>query len=799
MSIQITRPPARTKRFRAGALILGALVLGGTAVGGMNTFAAAPAQAIDAYHGAGINWGVGVHANGAGNFILPDGRFVYCAEMFVFTDPGSSIPNYVDADTIPGKSDGGIEVYATSGDALKKIGFVISKYGQTNDSAQAAATAYAVWAMRSGNAGYNAQLAIVANSIGAGVVDLANSYINEANTWVSAGGGSGFDYTWDPSVISSTAPYEGTLSVPPGATQMTIENGSWADGSTTKTWNGGAPAGTQLSWVGIPPSSEKWDKYYRVSFSGKRLVPGGVQFGDGGGWQASITAGAPVERPLSTIYLDPDTTWAPSVSSLVTSEFIKKGETFSDTITFGSLTAAIGRSDQWRWRLAEDGVTKEWMPIKAKGTVYGPYISDPALNPQPTVPVGAPVAATFEYSVLNEDGSFVTEDPTGKQIPIDTGIKSKEQGYYTFVWEIIGDDQHESVTGVDDCVTPDREAGCRVFPTNYYFSDGFGTKGETQAVKMKPEFNTELSTHELTLGDTYTDAITVPERQNWLRDDQGKRHTQTLTGTAYLVNTPELVQSAEIPADAVAVGTTKVVTDPEENGQVLVSEDLMLDIYTPLEAKHLTMVWCVVDADQEPQSQGIWEEKCDDFGIPAESAKIVHPDVTTKAVEAVWTGEDAHDTAIVTGHVPSAESGVKTEVTFEVYEAAKGTPVCTDENRLFNLDTPVEVTKPGEYPSEKVQFTTVGDKHWVETLKYVYPDETEKVIKRGICGLPDETTKVKERPVLALTGAMGHPTGLAYGLGIAGLLAAAGTSAFVIARKRHAAAFAASNSRDCEG
>lgn len=254
-------PPRKRRRFRTGALILSALMLAGSASAGIATLAPTPAVAIDAFHGAGINWGNGVHQNGAGNYVLPDGRYVYCAEMFVFTDPSSSIPDYVTTGTIPGKSDGGIEVYATTGDDVTKIGFVIGRYGQTNDSLQAAATAYAVWALRSGNAGYGAQLAIVANSIGAEAVALAQSYMNEATAFVAAGGSNG-DYggIWDASVIGASPerPYEGTLSLPAGTTEMTITNGTWADGTKTKTWGGsGAPAGTVLSWLGVPPSSEK--------------------------------------------------------------------------------------------------------------------------------------------------------------------------------------------------------------------------------------------------------------------------------------------------------------------------------------------------------------------------------------------------------------------------------------------------------------------------------------------------------------------------------------------------------------
>lgn len=929
--------PPRAKRGRkAAALVLGAILLAGTASSSFTVLPASPAVAIDAYHGAGVNWGPGVHANGAGNFVLPDGRFVYCAEMFIFTDPSSSIPDYITTGTIPAKSDGGIEVYATSGNDLKKIGFVMSKYGQTNNDVQAAATALAIWSMRAGNAGYTNQLNTIRASVGTDVVNLAQSYMNEAAAWVAAGAGDGG--IWDPSVINETGPYAGTIKLPPGTKSMTITNGTWSDGTTTKTWGAnGAPAGTELSWRGTPPSDNVWDKYYRVSFTGTQLVfDGSVQFGDGGGWQSSVTAGPPTERPLETIYLDPDTSWAPTVSSLVTTKFISKGETLTDTITFGTLPAATGRSDQWRWRLGEDGQTREWMPVKATGTIYGPFLSDPALNPSPEAPAGAPVAGTIDFTTINEDGSFLTDDPKGKTWNIDSGVKALEQGYYTFKWDIVGDDQHESVVGTDNCVTPDREAGCRVFPTNYFFSDGFGTAGETQTAKMPAVFSTELSTNEVALGGTFTDSITIPAMQNWLRDNTGARHTMTLTGTAYLVTgTPgsELVQSSTVPEDAIAFGTYTASTDPSKNAQVVESDPITIPVGTPAEVQYVTMRWCVENDDQiAAETQGVWEESCDDFGVPAESAKIVRPEVTTQAkqlatihdpikdtaivngpvpassevrfnvfkkvvagdakrdadgnkTDVLWTeaeiaelgdkavcvaenkittttgipvtegvnknteydspdvvvdaegvywwieqlvhrnpetgeetvieegecglpnetttvekpkvttkataevyvGDDARDTAIVTGPIPGKDSGVKTVVTFEAFEKTGNTAVCTADNRVFNLTEPVTVTGAGEYKSKTVKFKKAGTYYWVETLTYVHEDGEKEIVHVGKCGLPDETTKVIERPALALTGLDGEPTGLSWGVGIAGgLLLAAGATFYMARRRRFA-------------
>ena len=48
------------------------------------------------------------------------------------------------------------------------------------------------------------------------------------------------------------------------------------------------------------------------------------------------------------------------------------------------------------------------MPVKAKVTAYGPYLSDPALNPSSEAPVGAPVAAR---------GTFTTDPARDQSSP----------------------------------------------------------------------------------------------------------------------------------------------------------------------------------------------------------------------------------------------------------------------------------------------------------------------------------------------------------------------------------------------
>ena len=128
-----------------------------------------------------------------------------------------------------------------------------------------------------------------------------------------------------------------------------------------------------------------------------------------------------------------------------------------------------------------------------------------------------------------------------------------------------------------------------------------------------------------------------------------------------------------------------------------------------------------------------------------------------------------------------------------------GNPVVKSPDAAFIVSA-IVVSGAGEYKSEKVQLDKPTN-HWKEFLTYVFPNGDKEVAHEGECGLENETTYSKVRPVLALTGSTGEPTDLAYGLGFAGLLAALGTAAFFVARRRSqlAAAQAADSIRDCQG
>ena len=90
---------------------------------------------------------------------------------------------------------------------------------------------------------------------------------------------------------------------------------------------------------------------------------------------------------------------------------------------------------------------------------------------------------------------------------------------------------------------------------------------------MNADFSTKLSSHNITIGDSFTDEITIDPMVNWLYGSDGQRLPLTLTGTAYLTEGEELAQSVEVPEDAEVLGTVTATTDSSQNGQVVTSEN----------------------------------------------------------------------------------------------------------------------------------------------------------------------------------------------------------------------------------
>ena len=149
--------------------------------------------------------------------------------------------------------------------------------------------------------------------------------------------------------------------------------------------------------------------------------------------------------------------------------------------------------------------------------------------------------------------------------------------------------------------------------------------------------------------------------------------------------------------------------------------------------------------------------------VEEETAYIVKVTTTASTHEAT-VGDKIHDTAHVTGTIP----GDGWCIEFEYWEQADGDD--TSEDKLVTTTECVAVT-PGENPdvdSPEITADKAGTHYWRERLIYHKGEEDEHEVSYGEARVPDETVKVKAKP-LATTGiAIGGVAGLSALLALGG-------------------------------
>ncbi|WP_053353901.1 hypothetical protein [Leucobacter musarum] len=770
---------------RASALVLTGLIAA-TGVG-IGTVVIPAQVALAATPGAGLYDGTGV---GIGALVHTDGTIVYCLEMGQIVPSGTDAPLVpvagVEGYTFQGWFNGYLGLNGASGSAgdltasdTQALTYILGNYGTTTDNSQAAAVQLAVWDLRSaqGDAGYQSTIAQVKASLASkgyqSVVDYAAAMITEGRAYAAnPGGGSGPAVQPNAPVITPTGAYAGYVAAEAGTSTMTIDNGKYiaqagvdvsADGKTATITDGAAH---QLQWEGVPPEGYEFGRYYRVTFNGSYSytvsTAGELVVSDQGGLNQKIGIGRPATSEtrtgdFSAQYVDPDTFWAPTLTSNTVTKQVKKGEKYSDTLDFAA-DPTVG-SGIWRWQFGANG-KKRYAPITAKGTAYGPFLQDPAENPSGTPPKNAPIAATAEITTSTDDGPNTTYTVESKEV-------AKETGYITWVWEIDYKDQ------LDAIVNPKPIAGTASssLPEKYHFTDGYGQKNESQWTPTELEFKTKLSADEIGIGNDYTDEVEVKLAGGggWLQTG-GKRTPATLRGTVYGSETkPEQQKTA--PKDAVVLQTTTMTADTP--GQKRTSDVLSV----PIDAQYnyLTVQWCVLDEDQTGAAKGKFLDACDDYGVPSETAKVLRPEVTTQAQETGAVKGDIQDVAKITGALPSTNQW-DLAVDFTAYLKPEAGQPKYDENwkpivdeagvtavwTEAELNDPaavcaaqpvahtenVAVTKIGEVKSPKVKAETAGTVYWVEELTATPKGGgDELVLHTGKCGLPNETTMVENPKV----------------------------------------------------
>ena len=747
----------RDNAFRRYAAILVAMCVALVGAVVLNVQQAAPAFA--ATKGVGVDFET---VGFLGSFELENGERAYCVEIKVW-EPWAAQQPVALVTSLPSFSGdlmigsmlgmGGVELnMPTMNDAahMRQINYILSTWGDTLDDAQAAAVALAVFAVRGDPIGYNEALQReVTHDGGGAVVQRALNMVEEAK---EKAGAPEQGTAPEAPVLRLDEHGTGEVEYFAGTHTVTLNHAVFDDdGSSTRSVD--PSRGGTLPIRGLKPDG--WDASYDITVT--------TDWANGAdGWRATGFLLEGSDSVVTTV----EHVWAPKIETQVRERILRPGDAFIDEVS-------VAADPNWGdWARDADGT---YMPLIAEGTLYGPLESDPTGSPLTEAPADAPIAAVTTLEIQDGPGTYVVSAPE----------RAHQTGYYTWVWRFTWEDQLPQVT------VPQRTGQSALLQDAFPIVDAYGQASETHVVQQRLALTTRLIEGEVGLGWSLIDDVAVvPEDMGGLlADEAGNRIPIVLRGTVYHSST-EPVQSSHVPDHVRAIAETTIVTStPGIHSSDPIALPLDLDGY-------VTMQWCIRDEDQAIEYQGLTREWCDDYGVPAETAQVVSPRVSTVAQPEAIVGDSIYDDALVEGLVPN-----EAELFFTAYlKPEAGQPkfdeqwrdtgaVWTSEEieRLTEVERclaqPVVITKPqkvweaGTYRSPEVETHSAGTIHWVESLTAVDPTTGDRhTIHSGECGLAQETTVIThpEVPELAVTGdhAAQRQTvvGLAVMISLSGLL-----------------------------
>lgn len=721
----------------------------------------APAEAAAAV-GNGGYWTP--YGGWLGSYIV-NGQRVYCIDVTVDTIGSSGDQGiYSEIKPVPGTQ-------YVSGDSLKRLNYVVSRWGQTSDTNQAAAVSAYVYSVTSAN-NNGPHGHYIGSNAPAAVRDLFNKITADANKNFNAVSGNTNTNGELVFSVNSSDNYRGTVKVRTADTAargtITLKNGVFTD--TKKATRANVKNGDVFNVVGVPPEGKK---DYEISGTAAMTRAGGTYYNANiriyndapsllGNAQRTIGVGTKGTTPGNFTIKGKDpgyrsAEFSPIVKTVVSTKFVQRGEKFSDKLTFGLAKNPDGTTNQWY-----KSPTGKKMPITAYGTLYGH--SEKPFTESAIAPADMPII---------ESGIKVTTtlaDGPDKEYVATTEAVAEVSGYYTWVWEIHAKDQ--------DATTQ------KLLPKNYSFVDRFGQVAETSITPTVPKIETAVTKTIAGLDEFVTDEVTLSADDDvWLYKG-ANQVPAVLRGTAYYV-ADEPVQQPDVPEGAEVVGeTTLAFTGPE----TLLSDPIRM----PVKEGFVTWRWCLNKADQPAEFRDYLVEGCDDFGVPTETTKLEKPEVVTQAQASVPVYGDFNDVATVNGFVPESSElefalykrpvagdpkrNVTTDAPAEGDESTESAAMGEGEEPVSNVWTEEEIAALGEEPycgtdnlvltTERVAvepgenvdasyaspFVNVGEDGefwWIESLVTVPPNsEEEVVVHTGKCGLPNETTFV-ELPYVA--------------------------------------------------
>lgn len=584
-----------------------------------------------------LSSGVSLHphfdADYMGTWQHASGAKVFCLEMLTKNRHSGVDSDFTASETLGGYTkpsyQGGGSFHYPLLDSITtaQISWIAGAYVNTTDPLDASAAQAAVWQLSAGNnynGGYREYLEKLVRKYdtqytpnGSSVSQRMAEILTQARDAIAYETAQANDPGADDRIVlTQTEPYNGVAELPAGVTRASITNAVFVttDGKELSTLEFHTPlqAAFTVNWRGLPPQNHGFSKFYPVTVNAdgqKTLIATGAPLiARESIFQTTITAPKPrqivKDYRLKAAMLNADTHWEPQISSQVPSEIVAKGENFSDTVTF---SAGGGNSN---WRIIYDSTgNKSYAPITAVGTLYGPFLSDPSLNPSQTVPVGAPKVGSTTITSDSQIGPGT--------YPVTVDWVAREAGYYSWVWEIHYADQNDEIKfpQINGNIQPS------ALNSDYYFTDGFGQVSERQIVPTMLTINTVVSHSEITAGEHFTDTVTVSLAQGsggWLQNNAGERIPVTLRGRVFYSEAAP-IQQPQIPSTARQVGNELTLTLLAPDAP---TESDKFQIPHTLKPGYLTVVWCIFAADQPPETQGKIAESCDAYGVPTETLKL---------------------------------------------------------------------------------------------------------------------------------------------------------------------------------
>ena len=549
-----------------------------------------------------------------GAFVL-DGRFVYCLQ------PGADAPLAASSAPAYGGWAG------VSGIDLARLNWAISTVGQTGAAVDAAAVQLFVWSLAApaiydshpfpGDAWYITR--VPPDHRAAVLARLAELRAGSAEIAAVAGDGAGsLELDVDPADHYRGAVRVSGLS-PSGSTGVV----SLVDGvfdATGASTIAGVRDGDVLPFTAVPPSS---GGPYRVTATASFTAPAGFRPELG----VSTTPGAQTlagpGRPPVTVFslagadtIDRSTVFQPIVSTRAASDRVERGARFVDVLEFSVAPDGDGRVNRW---FRQPGGAH--LPVTASCRVYGPLEARP--EPGSPVPPGAPLASSF----------VVTTGPEGPSIPytVESEQPLVETGFYSTVCSIDAGSQLAST---------------RAFlPPGYRFEDAFGLPLETVAVPFVPTIATAFDAATSPPGAALVDRVALGAHDgHWLLEADGGPVEVVAEGRYWFVReAPE--RAAEPPPEAELLATHVVAG----RGPGTVAAP---PVAAPDETGWVVAQWCVVASQ-------VVEARCDDWGVPSETVRIVAapPPGPPLPPQLAATGP-AHSVALLAGSVAAVLSGV---------------------------------------------------------------------------------------------------------------------------------------------